>query len=138
MQRAGVCVGAAPRTAIDNAWAGDTVLSPPAKGTDRPMSGRARTSVESMEDVHATELEEHRAAPFPASVEKGRVYGEVEPAMIDADIFGWASQERLGQVQKRSLRGAADQLSRSLELLPGDAHPYFERLLRLARRAASF
>jgi hypothetical protein len=85
----------------------------------------------------APELAEHRAAPFPDAVEKGEVYGEVDPVMIDADIIGWASQDRLDAVQTRSLREAADQLDRSLDVLPVDARPYYERLLRLARRAAA-
>lgn len=87
--------------------------------------------------MEATELTEHRAAPFPASVEKGRDYGEVDPVLIDADIFGWASQDRLDHVQKRSLREAVDQLTRSLDAFPADARPYYERLLRLAPRAAA-
>ncbi len=90
-----------------------------------------------MDDFHAAELAEHMAAPFPASVEKGRDYGEVDPVLIDADIFGWASQGRLDHVQKRSLREAAAQLARSLDAFPADARSYYERLLRLARRAAA-
>ncbi|MFZ2016332.1 MAG: hypothetical protein WAV00_21135 [Nocardioides sp.] len=90
-----------------------------------------------MDDFHAAELAEHRAAPFPESVDKGRDYGDVDPVLIDADIFGWASQDRLSGVQKQSLRAAADELARSLDAFPPDARPYCERLLRLARRAAA-
>ena len=88
-----------------------------------------------MVNVQRAELNEHRAAPFPTSVEKGEIYGEVEPVMIDADIFGWASHDRLDSVQKRSLQVAADQLARSLPVFPTDARPDYERLLRIARRA---
>ena len=91
----------------------------------------------SVDDAQAAELAEHLASPFPTSVEKGEVYGEVEPVMIDADIFGWVSHDRLDPLQKRAFREAADELARSLDALPADARPYFERLLRLARRAAA-
>jgi hypothetical protein len=87
-----------------------------------------------MADLPIEELDEHRAAPFPSSVDKGEVYGEVEPVMIDADIIGWVSPGRLNPVQKRSLRAAADELARSLTKFPPDAQPYYERLLRIARR----
>jgi hypothetical protein len=56
---------------------------------------------------------------------------------IDADIIGWVSQGQLSPVQKRSVRDAADQLARSMHAFPPDAQPYFERLLRIARRAAA-
>ncbi|HWM73925.1 MAG TPA: hypothetical protein VNQ53_09300 [Nocardioides sp.] len=88
-----------------------------------------------MGDVQSAELDEHRASPFPAGVDKGEIYGEVEPVMIDADIIGWISHGRLTPVQKRSLREASDQLDRSLRSFPSDAQPYYERLLRIARRA---
>ncbi|MCP3422381.1 hypothetical protein [Nocardioides pinisoli] len=90
-----------------------------------------------MEDSQADELAEHRAAPFPPGVEKGSLYGTVEPALIDADIFAWASRYRLDGAQKRSLREAADQLAQSREFFPVDAQPYFERLVRIARRAVA-
>lgn len=57
--------------------------------------------------------------------------------LIDADIVGWASQDQSDVEQKRSLREAADQLARSLDAFPAEARPYYERLLRLARRAAA-
>ena len=85
-----------------------------------------------------TELAEHRAAPFPTSVEKGERYGEVDAVMIDADIVGLISDSsQPSPGQRSSLRACADQLSRSLPALPPEARPYFERLLRLARRAAT-
>lgn len=88
-------------------------------------------------DEQRAELAEHRAASFPSSVEKGHLYGEVDPVLIDADIVGWVSQGRLTPTQQRSLREAADQLIRSLDAFPPDARPYYERLLRLARRAVA-
>jgi hypothetical protein len=86
--------------------------------------------------MQEADLAEHKASAFPASVEKGDVYGETDPVMIDADIVGWVSQGRLNAIQRRSLREAADQLARSLPELPPGARPYFERLLRLARAAS--
>jgi hypothetical protein len=90
-----------------------------------------------VDDFHAAELPEHRDAPFPKSVQKGRNYGNVDPVLIDADIFGWASRSWLSAVQKQSVRVAADDLARSLDAFPHDARPYYERLLRIARRAAA-
>jgi hypothetical protein len=87
--------------------------------------------------MQEVELAEHISSPFPASVEEGERYGEVEPVLIDADIVGWVSQPQLNPIQKRSLRDAADELARSLPQFPADARPYFERLIRLARRAAA-
>ena len=88
-----------------------------------------------MDSVLADELARHRAEPFPTSLEPGERYGSVEPVMIDADIVGWASHQRLNPTQARSLRKAADDLERSLPSFPKDALPYFERLLRIARLA---
>jgi hypothetical protein len=88
-------------------------------------------------DEQQVELAEHRAAQLPFSVEPGRIYGEVDSILIDADIVGWVSHERLNPTQRRSLREAADQLARSLDAFPSDARPYYERLLRLARRAVA-
>lgn len=99
------------------------------------MCERATHTVCAMGDVEIAELEEHRASPFPAGVDKGEIYGEVEPVMIAADIVGWVSQGRLTPVQKRSLREASDQLADSLGWFPSEAQPYYERLLRIARRA---
>ena len=88
-----------------------------------------------MGDGQIVELDEHRAASFPAGVNKGEIYGEVEPVMIDADIIGWVSHGRLTPVQRRSLQEVTDQLARSLGSFPLEAQPYYERLLRIARRA---
>ena len=112
--------------------------SRPLPNPDAHADERARAAYpSSVDDIHAVELAEHRNAPFPASVEKGRDYGEVDPVLIDADIFGWASQDRLDGAQKGSLRQAADELARSLDAFPADARPYYERLVRHARRAAA-
>lgn len=88
-------------------------------------------------EAQREELAEHQAAAFPASINRGEVYGEVEPVLIDADIMGWLTHDRLDSVQRRSLRQAADELAGSLPTFPADARPYFERLLRLARRAVA-
>jgi len=88
-------------------------------------------------DAQRDELAEHLAAAFPASIDPGDAYGEVEPVLIDADIVGWLAHDRLDPVQRRSLTQAADGLAHSLSTFPADARPYFERLLRLARRAVA-
>jgi hypothetical protein len=87
----------------------------------------------------AEEIRLHKAEPFPASVEKGLDYGEVDAVMIDADIHGWASfvvsGVRLRSDQRAGLRQAADELERSIPAFPVDARPYYEHLLRIARLA---
>ena len=106
----------------------------------RALPAKSRKSCDYLRHVtemQRVELAEHEASAFPASVEKGEMYGEVDPVMIDADIVGWVRQGRLNPIQKGSLREAADQLARSLPALPSDARPYFERLVRLARRTAA-
>jgi hypothetical protein len=88
---------------------------------------------------HADELRRHKAEPFPNSVEKGEVYGEVEPVMIDADSYPWASGVSSGgslSVLDRSrLQQASEELQRSLTAFPADARPYYERVLRIAHLA---
>ena len=82
------------------------------------------------------ELAAHLADPFPPSVAKGEVYGEVDAVMVDADIYGWAMQaEFLSGPERASLRQAADALERSIHALPAEARPYYQRLLHLARVA---
>lgn len=85
----------------------------------------------------AEEVRRHSAEPFPASVEKGLDYGEVDAVMIDADIHGWASSVvsggRLRADQRAGLERAADELERSLTSFPEDARPFYEHLLRIAR-----
>lgn len=84
----------------------------------------------------ATELSRHLADPFPASVEKGRDYGELEPVMIDADMYGWASAVSLGNAlnddQVRRFGSAREELAQSIGALPREAQPYYRRLLRIA------
>lgn len=84
-------------------------------------------------------MQEHMAAPFPDSVEKGMDYGDVEPVLIDADIYGWALNvaegSRLDVVHRQRLRSARDDLVRSLSLLPEDAHGYYRRLVEMAAEA---
>ena len=87
----------------------------------------------------AAMLERHRNAPFPASVVKGEDYGDVEPVMIDADIFGWALSVAAGGVlsrdDRRRLQSAHDDLLRSLDAFPDDARPYYARLVEIASAA---
>lgn len=106
---------------------------PAAKSHADERSHRYRAAM----DEQQAELAEHWAASFPSSVEKGHTYGEVDSVLIDADIVGWVSHDRLIPTQRRSLREAADELARSLDTFPPDARPYYERLLRLARRAVA-
>lgn len=91
-----------------------------------------------MRDDLIEELRLHLAAPFPESVEKGTDYGEVDPVMIDADIYGWASRaDSLTPDDRKGLRRAMEELERSLSALPADAQPYYERLVRISRLALS-
>lgn len=73
------------------------------------------------------------------AIEKGRGYGEVDPVMIDADLYGWAlTVHRGGRISpddRRRFDKAAKELQRSMTSLPLDAVPYYERLLELARAA---
>lgn len=90
-----------------------------------------------MDEHQRADVDAHLAEPFPASVEKGEVYGVVDPVHVGADIVGYISHGRLNSVQRRSLREMADQLTRSLDAFPEDARPCYERLLRIAQRAAA-
>jgi len=82
-------------------------------------------------------LAAHRAEPFPGSVEKGAVYGEVDAVMIDADIYGWAMQDPLRGAERELLRQTTGELRRSLRAFPADARPYYERLLQIAQAASA-
>lgn len=81
-------------------------------------------------------LRRHRADPFPPSITKGNYYAEVDPVMIDADIYGWATTAGHGVTldpsQMERLRQARSELARSLSKLPTDAAPYFRRLIDIA------
>ncbi len=84
-------------------------------------------------------LEEHVSTPFPAEIEKGRDYGMVDPVMIDAEMFGWASSYtpgfQLNTDAHRSLERVRLELGESWGALPAAARPYFARLLRIADAA---
>ncbi|MEZ5372414.1 MAG: hypothetical protein R2704_06690 [Microthrixaceae bacterium] len=104
---------------------------------DREVSGPvnwARTG-DGMDDFVQV-LNRHRSSPFPASIEKGTDYGEVDPVMIDADLFGWSMGIANGAPRDRSvgerLKRSRDELKRSIPLIPPDARDYFERLIRIA------
>lgn len=90
-----------------------------------------------MDEHQRSDLDAHMAEPFPSSVDKGEVYGVVDPVLVDADIVGYVSQGRLSHVQRQSLREIVGQLARSLDTFPEDARPYYARLLRIAQRAAA-
>lgn len=87
----------------------------------------------------ADELRRHMHDPFPESIEKGVVYGEIEPVMVDADIYGWGllvSQGcSLSAIDRSRLQQAASELDRSLVAVPADARRYYERLFRIANLA---
>lgn len=91
----------------------------------------------------ASRLEElmqaHLAAPFPQSIEKGTNYGDIEPVLIGADIYGWAlhvsSGTTLGVIERPRLEAAREDLARSLDAVPGDARTYYQQLLDLADEA---
>jgi hypothetical protein len=84
-------------------------------------------------------LREHLERPFPSSVEKGVDYGTVDPVMIDADIYGWASRvaagETLSEDDQARLNVAHDQLIASLDAFPEDARPYYEAVAQIAAAA---
>jgi hypothetical protein len=92
------------------------------------------------EDSLDVEMRLHLTDPFPESVHTGVDYGDVEPVLIGADIYGWAlmvKEGRLSDVDRARLESAADELERSLGAFPADALPYYERVLRIAKFALS-
>lgn len=83
-------------------------------------------------------LRSHFDAPFPTSVIKGEEYGRVDPVMIDADVYGWATRasgHSIDAQESERFRRAADDLAMSLCSFPKDARLYFTRLLLLAEVA---
>lgn len=87
-----------------------------------------------MNEALASEMRKHLTEPFPDGIEKGLEYGEVDPVMIDADIFGWASRAgSLSVVDRQRLAQAMQELERSLKAFPIEARSYYERLVRIAR-----
>lgn len=99
------------------------------------MSGQTQVLMDDLAEL----LDQHRAEPFPSSVTKGIDYGEVDPVLIDADIYGWALTVvrggSLSPVDADRLRHARDELIRSLDSFPDQARPYYERLARIADRS---
>lgn len=78
----------------------------------------------------------HMAEPFPESIEKGEDCGGVDPVMIDADIYGWASRaDSLSPDEKARVVQAADELERALAAFPVEARPYYARILQIAHLA---
>ncbi|MCP3976541.1 MAG: hypothetical protein GY720_18795 [bacterium] len=86
-------------------------------------------------------IDEHRAGPFPESIEKGINYGEIEPVLVGADIYGWAIRVAAGEMLDRAGRLALgdtrNELRRSLQEFPVDARPYYQTLVELASAALS-
>lgn len=68
-------------------------------------------------------IDEHMGMPFPESVDKGLMYGEVDAVMIGADIVGWAarieSRETLNSIERTQdlLQIAADLQERGINLV---------------------
>ena len=54
-------------------------------------------------DDLALALSRHSDLPFPSEIEKGRDYGQVDPVMIDSDIYGWAQAAADGRLDKEGL-----------------------------------
>ncbi len=81
-------------------------------------------------------LAEHLASTFPTSVEKGTDYGDVDPVLIDAAIYGWALKVAKGSsldpAEHRRFRAAREDLERALPCFPKESLPYFEKLVALA------
>ena len=95
---------------------------------------KARTALRRL--LHA-----HFKEPWPESVERGDDFGEIDPVMADADIYGWAVASLRGwltDVDRLQLSAVADQVERTIPVLPKNSRSYFERLLRLARTAVEF
>jgi len=103
-----------------------------------PLVGsRSRTAYfHIMRPTLAVQLAAHLAEPFPASVEKGAIYGEVDAVMVDADIYGWAMQDPLRRADRPLLLETTEKLRRSLSAFPPEARPYYERLLQIAQAAS--
>jgi hypothetical protein len=83
-------------------------------------------------------MKAHLRMPFPAGVERGAEYGEVNSVLIDADIFGWALQASRGKLSRDDaykLQISKDKLDRSLEYFPERARNYYESLVALASAA---
>jgi hypothetical protein len=81
-------------------------------------------------------LARHLSEPFPDAVEKGHDYGLVDPVMIGADIFGWASRVARGDSLSADEVGrfgdAAAALERSITEFPPEARSYYALLVRIA------
>lgn len=85
----------------------------------------------------ADQLAAHLAEPFPGSVEKGAIFGEVDAVVVGADIYGWATEDPLRPAYRQRLRETADELRRSLAAFPPDARPFYERLMQIALVASA-
>jgi len=81
-------------------------------------------------------MQQHISTPFPASITKGDSYGEVEPVMVGADVYGWALGVARGtpldDAQRRRLEDTHGALLRSMPSFPDAAQPYYELLAQLA------
>jgi hypothetical protein len=59
--------------------------------TDLPLGRAVSSSLSGMLELQRL-LAEHFATPFLSGVVTGRDYGGVDPVMIGADIYGWATR----------------------------------------------
>lgn len=125
----------------------EELLPEPGGGSSAPASGALVGSVSGLEpgpyaspDL-AEAMLEHLAEPFPTSVAKGVDYGEVDPVMVEADVYGWALRvsrgERLTSEELMRLARVADDLARSMASFPAAARGYFLGVERLARLAVA-
>ena len=79
-------------------------------------------------------MREHLSDGWPESVERGSEIGGVDVVLVDADIYGWATQaETLSPTQADALRTTTGELRAVVGRFPSDAQPYFRRLLEVAR-----
>lgn len=108
----------------------------------RLVQGTVRSMLEPGEHAGpdlAREMRLHMEEDFPASVRPGGSFGEVEPSLIGADVYGWALRvsrgERLPVTESEWFAIEADKLERSICAFPQAAQPYYQRVLRIARLA---
>ncbi|WP_439592410.1 hypothetical protein [Microbacterium sp.] len=83
-------------------------------------------------------MDEHFAAPWPDSVERGAEYRGVDAVMVDANIFGWAT--RAGSLTREEileLSQSCNHLDAAIPWIPLRAQPSFERLVQIARLTAA-
>lgn len=82
------------------------------------------------------QIELHLASPFPASVDRGSLYGDLEPVMAGSDIYGWALQAASGDALSDEDILGIEQVRQSIldsfGVLPAEARDYFKDVRNLA------